>query len=142
MREYKFRVWDKENKEMLYQGSNTTHNNSVMDCRIVLDELGFDVLVRLYGKDEYEYRNNCELMQYTGLKDKNGKEIYEGDIITEIYEGDIIFRPNEVGRIEFSEDGSFLIRFPHHLARLNATWEPIEVIGNIHDNPELLGGAE
>jgi hypothetical protein len=44
MREYKFRVWDKENKEMLYQGSNTTHNNGVMDCRIVLDELGFDVL--------------------------------------------------------------------------------------------------
>jgi uncharacterized phage protein (TIGR01671 family) len=132
MREYKFRAWDKDNKEMLYQGSNTTYNNSVMDCRIVLDELGFDVLVRPYGKDEYEYRNNCELMQYTGLKDKNGKEIYEGDII---------FRPNEVGRIEFSEDGSFLIRFPHHLARLNATWEPIEVIGNIHDNPELLGGA-
>jgi uncharacterized phage protein (TIGR01671 family) len=70
--------------------------------------------------------------QYTGLKDKNG---------TEIYEGDIIFRQDEVGRIEFSEDGSFLIRFPHHLARMNATWGPIEVIGNIHDNPELLGGA-
>ena len=59
MREYKFRAWDKENKEMLYQGSNTTHNNGVMDCRIVLDELGFDVLVRLFLSSA-RFRSVCQ----------------------------------------------------------------------------------
>ena len=141
MREYKFRAWDKDNKEMLYQGSNTTYNNSVMDCRIVLDELGFDVLVRLYGKDEYEYRNNCELMQYTGLKDKNGTEIYEGDICN--------CREYECfGKIEWNEDNA---GFYFYVAVEGGGFDEeclyeyadeLEVIGNIHDNPELLGGAE
>lgn len=135
MREYKFRAWDKDNKEMLYQGSNTTYNNSVMDCRIVLDELGFDVLVRLYGKDEYEYRNNCELMQYTGLKDKNGKEIYEGDVVRIDDLG--------IGIVDY-EEGRFAMRrreerfcWPVYCRIDHSPFVP-EVIGNIYENPELL----
>jgi uncharacterized phage protein (TIGR01671 family) len=128
MREIKFRGKRIDNTEWI-RGGYIKRWNGVEYKHYIHDEL-------------YEYEvDRGTVGQYTGLKDKNGTEIYEGDIITEIYEGDIIFRQDEVGRIEFSEDGSFLIRFPHHLARLNATWEPIEVIGNIHDNPELLGGA-
>ncbi len=122
MREIKFRAWQKHHRKMLPVKIIDFNRNTITV------DYGEKTIPRFNTFD----MKNFELMQYTGLKDKNG---------TEIYEGDIIFRPNEVGRIEFSEDGSFLIRFPHHLARLNATWEPIEVIGNIYDNPELLGGA-
>ena len=116
MREIKFRGKRIDNTEWI-RGGYIKRWNGVEYKHYIHDEL-------------YEYEvDRGTVGQYTGLKDKYG---------TEIYEGDIIFRPNEVGRIEFSEDGSFLIRFPHHLARLNATWEPIEVIGNIHDTPELL----
>jgi hypothetical protein len=132
MREYKFRVWDKDNKEMLYQGSNTTYNNSVMDCRIVLDELGFDVLVRLYGKDEYEYRNNCELMQYAGLYDKNGKEIYEGDI-TKDPDGNVFEVVWNKGAASFELQNKI-----SHFLFVQRYIDMFEVIGNIHDNPDLL----
>ena len=149
MREYKFRVWDKENKEMLYQGSNTTHNNSVMDCRIVLDELGFDVLVRLYGKDEYEYRNNCELMQYTGLKDKNGTEIYEGDIV----KAKDPYKLNSKERfytceVVFTDGALFMLKHKtvkwgkEEVHYYNMRIMEIEVIGNIFENPELLEVGE
>jgi uncharacterized phage protein (TIGR01671 family) len=132
MREIKFRGKRIDNGEWHYGGYFMATNGTVWI-------LGDDGLT--YRPDAIEV-DPSTVGQYTGLKDKYGKKIYEGDIVTEIYEGDIIFRQDEVGRIEFSEDGSFLIRFPHHLARLNATWKPIEVIGNIYDNPELIGGTE
>jgi uncharacterized phage protein (TIGR01671 family) len=149
MREYKFRAWDKENKEMLYQGSNTTHNNGVMDCRIVFDELGFGVLVRLYGEVRYEYRDNCELMQYTGMTDKNGKEIYEGDILR-------LWRSvGEKGQLR----GEYAYLLPVEYCELwtqfvvvdkpnkiqMGIWKEFgafEVIGNIYENPELLKEVE
>lgn len=71
--------------------------------------------------------------QYTGLKDKNGKRIFEGDIV------DILTENEEIGVVEY-EDGGFLVSADGFCvdfhANINGT--DLDVIGNIHDNPELL----
>lgn len=78
-----------------------------------------------------------ELLQYTGLKDKNGVEIYEGDIVEAYFWNDKLKPVKERGFIEF-QSGSFIFNFG------NGTWEYLDgndaalVIGSIYENPELL----
>lgn len=72
--------------------------------------------------------------QFTGLTDKNGKKIFEGDIVEVIHEGVYLCRWDE-GNCEFgliNENESFGIAY--------VSPYDIVVIGNIHDDPELLGG--
>lgn len=82
--------------------------------------------------------NDTVVMQFTGLIDKNGKEIYEGDIVA--YDG------NCVARVEW-ERGGFLFKFVDGIEHPSPNFwheptdEPItEVIGNIYENPSLLVG--
>lgn len=94
---------------------------------------------------------NAEIMQYTGLKDKNGKEIYEGDIVKYKVRGSdktytTVMKFNE-------EHGAFLfgiyegVKMPcGKKTRMNKYTRKsvgsVEVIGNIYENPELLEGEE
>lgn len=113
MREIKFRAWDKSNKEM---------NN--------IESINFQER-RVY-KDIVSYRkfNDIELMEYTGLKDMKGKEIYEGDILFES-------SSEEYFKVVF-ENGSFRAEADGYSLDLEDYDDICEVVGNIYENPELM----
>lgn len=99
---------------------------------------GFDVFGE--GRDVWQEIDveRDTVGQFTGLLDKNGKEIYEGDILQC---GESIFNVS----YEYSHRGSFsLVRGGYFAGCFGDLTEPFycEVVGNIHDNPELLKGGE
>ena len=127
-REIKFRAWHKDLKKMFKIGQITLEKGTWNFEPNDRDFIGMSI----------PYQPSFVLMQYTELHDKNGKEIYEGDIVRIIVNNNI----EKICRVEF-KNGIFgvmfsknkeLTAFPHFC---NTTFE---VIGNEYDNPELLGG--
>lgn len=124
-REIKFRAWDTLNKIMLeLYGFIKT---------VELDESVY--IVQGPEIDDTIICDDLIIMQYTGLKDKNGKEIYEGDIIS----GDFFNEKfKTMGEVIYSEHFCFYasknLSGETPLFKINR----IEIIGNIHENPELL----
>lgn len=113
-RQIKFRAWHKGQKEMFYP--NCSKN--------VKGYLG------LNKKQIFEKFNDDELMQFTGLKDKNGVDIYEGDILSGYPHGNSIVKwDDEYGcwHSGFDLIGNEIKDMPER-----------EVIGNIYENPNLL----
>ncbi|QIA85201.1 hypothetical protein E2I17_02740 [Lactiplantibacillus plantarum] len=99
------------------------------------------------GKNEtWDIKNDdVELLQFTGLKDVNGKEIYEGDIVkawSDVSELTMVPSINEIVSEDlFGRPGMFLKPAGPHLIEpcLHDSWSnQFEVIGNVHENPELL----
>jgi len=116
-RKTKYRTWDKENKVMI------TFNN-MERCDVSFYEM---------ARGEYGFI----LMQYTGLKDKSGKEIYEGDIVSN---GNKNKKYEDIFEIYFDR-GEFLAGCKRGIigGKTLGFWsDNLEVIGNIYENPELL----
>ena len=133
MREIKFRAWHELNKEMVYFKNN----------KLAKDQFQALCLGRLLNGDFGDV-----LMQYTGLKDKNGVEIFEGDVLRILSFVDVNGKSNYLHHvIEWSD--KFNGWFARNLKEsgkgdgslqlwVYAKEKKFEVVGSVHQSPELL----
>lgn len=142
MRELKFRVWDKNDNTMKKEVRG--YWDLLIDMNGVLHKsmrTSFDVVLI-----SVNFQDALVIQQYTGLKDKNGKEIYEGDVCA--YQGYDVNRELFIEKIKiyFCD----YIECEHHISEFIGSGfcfngrrpEELEVIGNIYENPDLLEGVE
>lgn len=136
VRDIRFRVWDKNQEKMIdvkyLEYDNTAVNQ--FKGRGCLTSLSFRVGI---GEESYRNISDVAIMQYTGLKDMNGKEIYEGDIVNFknfYFSGDKEFWAT--GVVEF-DNASYMIKGRYSDAY---RWKDytVEVVGNIYENDDLL----
>jgi uncharacterized phage protein (TIGR01671 family) len=136
-REIKFRTWDKQLKQFAEWTNrdpffDTSHGQIFFWERVQREDGSYDGDIILQ-----DYGDRFVLQQYTGLKDKNGKEIYEGDIL-KWYEGE-----NNLSEVIF-QNGSFMVRGINWGAFWYITdyYDVYTWFGNIFENPELLKANE
>lgn len=125
------------NREIKFRAWNGTEMSAPFDITSITKDDKYSGVVHEYRgmMDEgFFYLYECKIMQFTGLTDKNGKEIYEGDIL----------RSDVYGNIEvWFEDGAYLFgikgKSDSYLFQLIST--TLDIIGNICENPELLSNG-
>lgn len=124
MDRFKFRIWDiKKNK---YRQGTANLADTCLDC--LLGKVIYGEGMEIYGEED---EKDVILEQCTGLKDNNGKLMYEGDIV---YDNDV----NELGVIVFNEvEAKFGVQYYNDFCDFSYGYE-LELYGNIHENPELL----
>ena len=139
MREIKFRAWS--GVEMWYPETlSADDNNTVLKLYNPLKGIKWGLYEGVYGNRlaSGEYH---KLMQYTGLKDKNGNPVYEGDIILlgdNTY--DYRYESGDKVLVKWGEHTGFIPFQSWH-----SDYDPIydfEIIGNIYENPELIDNAK
>ena len=139
MREIKFRAWVKRERK-LHESYFGMHYASFSEiCNGIANDSGVPLNVDSFSIDD------IEIMQFTGLKDKDGKEIYEGDIILRGGKKHIVYYNNQIGGFDYLDEVDWRGQ--------QEGWKPIgfqtssvgafnlkvdEVIGNIYEDPELL----
>ena len=138
MREFKFRAWDKK-LNIMWDPFSLTKLLEYLTFENCPNATAYEAM-----KDHF---NDFVWQQYTGLKDKAGKDIYEGDIVTDLCYGDLVYR-NSKGVVMF-KDGQYIENYWNqpvadsiqNNGRLKSC---LSVIGNIYENPEMIktGGNE
>lgn len=125
-REIKFRAWSKVNGQMI-DGDMLFINDESDGGSCSINETIINI------------QKNYELMQYSGLKDKNGVEIFEGDIIDCIVIDDHQTYRNTCG-VYYNHDGFCVMFYYGHepFEHSLTVCDSIEVLGNIHQNKELI----
>ncbi|MCL8467948.1 YopX family protein [Bacillus sp. PS194] len=147
MREIKFRAWDENSQEMIYE------------VGITPEGIPYSIPENAEECDQFNYFPCCHKMQYTGLKDKNGREIYEGDIVRVweqnehvpnrdsgggIIDFDVIEGFSQLGVVDFKSAWFTYETKKHQKGREEDIFAPLdftnnyEVTGNIYEDSELI----
>lgn len=136
MRLIKFRAWDRYNKKFIYnflifsKGNVETYTECKDTVLCGAQECGMQTEMRIDAK----YVN-----QFTGLLDKNGKEIYEGDVLSCIATKDPGYTGNRI--VKFCHEYRFSACEENENFGLPMIWggfDSLEIIGNIYENKDLL----
>ena len=133
MREIKFRAWDKNDKRIFIDPQMIDFYNKKIGYMQYQTEYMPDTSYSIpVGFEEFEY---SELMEWTGLYDKNGEDIYEGDIIFESF-GEKYYKV-------IFENGSFKAEFngdfdEYSFDLIDVVAQGCEIVGNIYENSELI----
>ena len=125
-REIKFRVWDKENHKMIYYDEDCSAPDITLNGVLISHDKQSNV--------SYQY----DLMQYTGQKDKNGKKVWDDTIMEDVQSKLYVIGQEQggigyVGRPILGRSGIVRLDTLLELTKFDAV-----VIGDIHQNPELL----
>ena len=125
----KYRAWDSAKKEMFKDTFAITESGQV----VVVEQES------VASSPDYVFVDHLVIMQSTGLKDKNGKEIFEGDIVK--MSKDVYSEPTyyEVVR---HRGGAYHLESKQHGCELWLRHTDCEVVGNLYENPELLEDME
>lgn len=136
MRDIKFRAWDKKKNDWFDD-----------NCGVLYIELNGNINFGWNGEIMDDYTDRIILMQYTGLKDVNNVEIFEGDIVKRTYL-DGMFGRTHIGEVVYDKVyARYIISKPQKytepktedIRNTLSDRNTYEVIGNIHNNPDLLG---
>ncbi len=137
MRDIKFRVWDKTTKEMNYKvqvgtwGDNVLNDKNYTACSVHNGQEW--VHIEPYMKD-------IVLMQYTGLKDKNGTEIYEGDILENNFNSLLQIYWDEI--VGYGWGFQALLIKGHLEESITGYIDEYKIVGNIYENKEEFIGSD
>ena len=135
-REIKFRAYNRDWNMTLPVDEIKFENGEAVSVSVTIKASDYD---HKGEWEDYIVGDEITIEQFTGLHDKNDKEIYEGDILGGIYDGGYISWCEKCKQFQYfrCKDECFACGGDVHWSELLVE-EELEVIGNIHENPELL----